>query len=95
MRPHPLKNARYRLFEESTSLPIYFCLLLTGTPLQNYTEELWALLKISDSDKFESKEALVQIFWKLTNTKQLSELHTVLKISSMESERGCGEVSSS
>ena len=79
MRPHHLKNAKYRLFEESTSVPREFCLFLTGAPLQNSTEELWALLNFSDSDTFESKEYLVEIFGQITDAKQVSDMHTVLR----------------
>ena len=79
MRPHHLKNAKYQIFEDSTSVLIEFCLLLTGTLLQNSTEELWALLNFTDSDTFESKEALVTKFGQNTNAKQVSDLHTVLR----------------
>ena len=59
MTPHHLKNAKYRLFKDSTLLPKEFYSLITGNPLQNSTEELWAPLKIFNSDMFESKEDLV------------------------------------
>ena len=78
MRPHHLKNAKYRIFEELTSVTRDSCLLLTGNLLQNSTEELWDLLKFNDYDKFVSKEALTEFFGKLTGTKQVSDLHTVL-----------------
>ena len=76
---HRLKNAKSKLFEELASVPREFCLLLTGTPLQNSTEELWALLNFADSDTFESKEAFVEKFGQLTDAKQVSDLHTVLR----------------
>ena len=78
MRPHHLKNAKSRIFDESTSEPREYCLLLTGTPLQNSTEDFWVLLNFSDSNIFESKEALVFKSGKLTDAKQVSHLHTVL-----------------
>ena len=56
-----------------------FYLLLTGNPLQNSIDELWDLLKFSDSDTFESKEASVECFVKLTDAKQLIDLHTFIK----------------
>ena len=60
-------------------VPRDVCLLLTGTPLHNFTEELWAFLNFADSDIFESKEVLVENFGKLIDTKQVSELHIVLR----------------
>lgn len=35
---HRLKNVQSRLFQDLVSVPRDFCLLLTGTPLQNSTE---------------------------------------------------------
>ena len=61
-------------------VPREFCLLLTGTLLQNSTEKLWALLIFSDSDIFYSKEALVENFGQLVDANQVSELHTVLRL---------------
>ena len=60
-------------------MPREFCLLLTGTLLQNSTEELWDLLQILNSDKFESKEALVEMFGQLVYVNQVSDLHTVIR----------------
>lgn len=40
---HRLKNPKARLFEELASVPRDFCLLLTGTPLQNSTEGMCSL----------------------------------------------------
>lgn len=76
---HRLKNPKARLFEELASVPRDFCLLLTGTPLQNSTEELWALLNFSDRVAFASKEAFIDKFGQLTDAKQVSDLHSVLR----------------
>ena len=38
---HRLKNIKSKLFEDLASVPRDFCLLLTGTPLQNSTEGEW------------------------------------------------------
>jgi len=76
---HRLKNPKARLFEELASVPREFCLLLTGTPLQNSTEELWALLHFSDPVTFKSKEDFVEKFGQLQDSKQVSDLHAVLK----------------
>lgn len=76
---HRLKNAKSRLFDDLASVPREFCLLLTGTPLQNSTEELWALLHFADPVQFESKETFVEKFGQLTDAQQVSDLHSVLR----------------
>jgi len=76
---HRLKNPKARLFEELATVPRDFCLLLTGTPLQNSTEELWALLHFSDPVAFKSKEDFVEKFGQLQDAEQVSQLHAVLK----------------
>ena len=76
---HRLKNPKARLFEELATVPRDFCVLLTGTPLQNSTEELWALLHFSDPLAFQSKDDFIEKFGQLENAKQVSDLHSVLK----------------
>ncbi len=76
---HRLKNDQSRLFVELGSVPRDFCLLLTGTPLQNSTGELWSLLNFCNSSHFESKEEFVEKFGQLSDAKQVSDLHNVLK----------------
>ncbi len=76
---HRLKNVKSRLFEDLASVPREFCLLLTGTPLQNSTEELWALLHFCDPVSFASKDDFTAKFGQLTDADQVSNLHTVLR----------------
>lgn len=76
---HRLKNHQSRLFSELAAVPRDFCLLLTGTPLQNSTEELWSLLNFSDPLAFASKEEFVSKFGQLSDSTQASELHQVLR----------------
>jgi len=76
---HRLKNSQSRLFSELAAVPRDFCLLLTGTPLQNSTDELWSLLNFSDPIAFASREEFVRKFGQLSDSKQVSELHTVLR----------------
>lgn len=54
-------------------------MLLTGTPLQNSTEEIWALLNFSEPYAFASKHLFTQQFGKLTEAKQVKALHAMLK----------------
>jgi chromodomain-helicase-DNA-binding protein 7 len=76
---HRLKNPKARLFEELATVPRDYCVLLTGTPLANATEELWALLHFSDPVAFASKDDFLQKFGQLTDANQVSELHSILK----------------
>lgn len=76
---HRLKNNESRLFSDLGSIPREFCLLLTGTPLQNTTEELWSLLNFSEPKTFSSKEDFVSKFGQLSDSKQVSQLHSVLR----------------
>lgn len=45
---HKLKNPESKLFSCLVTIPRQHCVLLTGTPLQNRTEELWALLNFGN-----------------------------------------------
>jgi SNF2 family DNA or RNA helicase len=76
---HRLKNSKAKLFEELLSVPRDHCVLLTGTPLANATEELWALLHFCNKKLFPSKEGFLEKFGQLTDASQVSELHSVLK----------------
>ena len=55
------------------------CLLLTGTPLQNSTSELWTLLHFVDRQRFSDKDAFIKDFGSLTTSDQLESLHTKIK----------------
>ena len=80
MTPQHLKNAKSRIFKGFTLVPREICLILTGTPLHNSTEELCTHLNFSDSDTFESKEALLdENYGQIPDAKQLSELHKFLR----------------
>ena len=76
---HRLKNSKSRLFEDLGTVPRDFCLLLTGTPLANATEELWALLHFADKKAFADKESFLEKFGELKDADQVNELHTLLK----------------
>ena len=76
---HRLKNIKSRLFEDLLSVPRDFCILLTGTPLQNNTEELWALLHFCEPVTFASRDEFVGKFGQLQDAEQVANLHTVLR----------------
>jgi SNF2 family DNA or RNA helicase len=54
-------------------------LLLTGTPLQNSTEELWTLLNFVARREFDDKNGFIDEFGELKTTSQLDKLHKKLK----------------
>jgi chromodomain-helicase-DNA-binding protein 7 len=76
---HRLKNSKSRLFEQLANVPRDFCLLLTGTPIANATEELWALLNFANPDVFADKESFLEKFGEMTDAEQVNELHSLLK----------------
>lgn len=76
---HRLKNPRSRLFEELSSVPRDHCVLLTGTPIANATEELWALLHFANPSIFKDKDDFLDKFGQMTDAKQVSALHSILK----------------
>lgn len=54
-------------------------LLLTGTPLQNNTDELWTLLNFVARDEFNDREKFTEEFGELKTAAQLDALHSKLK----------------
>ncbi|TMW56863.1 hypothetical protein Poli38472_006873 [Pythium oligandrum] len=76
---HRLKNQSSRLVEQLRSLRRDHCVLLTGTPLQNKTEELWALLNFLDGKSFPSVTDFLDKFGDLHEAQQVADLHKMLK----------------
>jgi SNF2 family DNA or RNA helicase len=78
---HRLKNPESRLFKELINLPRDHCLLLTGTPLQNKTEDLWALLHFADSggNNIQDKKSFLAEFGNLQDAEQVRKFHTALR----------------
>ncbi|KAL7692792.1 putative chromodomain-helicase-DNA-binding protein [Plasmopara halstedii] len=76
---HRLKNQSSRLVEQMRLLRRDHCVLLTGTPLQNKTEELWALLNFLDARSFPSVSDFLQKFGDLHEAQQVADLHKMLK----------------
>lgn len=76
---HRLKNHQSRLVEQLKGIRRDHCVLLTGTPLQNKTEELWALLNFLDPDAFPNISTFLEKFGNLQDSTQVADLHKLLK----------------
>ena len=76
---HRLKNQNAKILTALKRLPCKRILLLTGTPIQNNTEELWSLLNYIEPDRFQRLEEFQEKFGDLNNAEQIESLHKILK----------------
>ena len=76
---HRLKNNKCKLINILRTFEWNHMTLLTGTPLQNNTEELWTLLNVVDPVKFQSQEDFLIKYGNLKETHQVEELHKILR----------------
>eukprot|EP00698_Gefionella_okellyi_P020055 TRINITY_DN6248_c0_g1_i1.p1 TRINITY_DN6248_c0_g1~~TRINITY_DN6248_c0_g1_i1.p1 ORF type:complete len:1850 (-),score=436.56 TRINITY_DN6248_c0_g1_i1:95-5080(-) len=76
---HRLKNRTCKLIDALLLFKAEYRLLLTGTPLQNNTEELWSLLNFLEPDSFGSLDAFVQQFGSVERADQVEKLQQLLR----------------
>jgi SNF2 family DNA or RNA helicase len=77
---HKLKNYESKLGVTLREEYIYKnVILLTGTPLQNNTDELWTLLNFVDRKVFDDRDAFYHDYGELKTSNQLESLHHVIK----------------
>ena len=72
---HRLKNRDSALANDLRTLEVEHMHLLSGTPLQNNTTELWALLSFLDRALFPDLEAFLAEFGTLTEASQVDALN--------------------
>ena len=76
---HRLKNKDSALANDLRALQIEHMHLLSGTPLQNNTTELWALLYFLDPNLFPSLDAFIADFGTLENAAQVDRLNEKIR----------------
>jgi len=76
---HRLKNKQAKIQSYLGELPCKRYALLTGTPLQNNTEELWSLLHFIEPDQFGSLESFMVKYGTLSSQEQVTQLQYELK----------------
>lgn len=76
---HRLRNLNSKLFEALSDFNCANRLLITGTPLQNNMQELWALLHFLMPTQFADVDDFTERFSNLGEEGAVTELHTLLK----------------
>ena len=71
---HRLKNKSSRILEALRQLDCPRRLLLTGTPIQNNTTELWTLLNFLEPTLFSSHTSFQEMYGQLTESQQVHSL---------------------
>lgn len=76
---HRLKNQNAKILSCLKQLPCKRILLLTGTPIQNNTDELWTLLNYLEPNAFPRQQDFRKDFGNLKTGEQVERLNMVLK----------------
>ncbi|KAG2387551.1 hypothetical protein C9374_001145 [Naegleria lovaniensis] len=75
---HRLKSRATKWRAEAETLKTDRIILLTGTPMQNNTEELWSLLRLIAPSKFPSFDDFTERFGDLETENYINELKTAI-----------------
>ena len=76
---HRLKNKNAKITEFLKAYSIEHRVLLTGTPLQNSLDELWALLNFLEPEKFASDRDFQITYGNMNSASDVEKLQLVLK----------------
>ena len=75
---HRLKNKQAKTLSLLKMLPCIWILLLTGTPVQNNTQEIFTLMNYIEPVKFFNEEAFVKQFGELKHANEVEKLKKIL-----------------
>lgn len=76
---HRLKNKNSKITEFLKAYTMEHKVLLTGTPLQNSLEELWALLNFLEPEKFASDREFQANYGSMSSAADVEKLQLILK----------------
>jgi len=76
---HRLKNEEARLYQDLQTMMFDHCVFLTGTPIQNRSRELGALLHFLEEEKFPCVDEFEQEYGDMKSKKDVEKLQKVLK----------------
>ena len=76
---HRLKNKSTKTLTLLKEHPCRRILLLTGTPIQNNTKELFTLLNYIEPETFGSFDKFMESYGKLESAEQVERLHSMLR----------------
>lgn len=76
---HRLKNRASRLVDELRNFKSEHRVLLTGTPIQNNSLEVWSLLNFLEPDKFMSEAEFAQQFGDIKDAETVDKLKALLR----------------
>jgi SNF2 family DNA or RNA helicase len=76
---HRLKNKTSKVSEFLKSYHMEHRVLLTGTPLQNSLDELWALLNFLEPSKFPSEKEFMDTYGNMKSATDVESLQLLLK----------------
>lgn len=76
---HRIKSQFSRLLHSLKMLNCNRRLLMTGTPIQNNTQELWSLLNFLEPDEFANLEHFTQNFGNLSTKEEVEKLQARIK----------------
>ncbi|KAJ3367504.1 choline dehydrogenase 7 [Kappamyces sp. JEL0680] len=76
---HKLKNKNAKITEFLKAYDLEHKVLLTGTPLQNSLDELWALLNFLEPERFHSDKEFLYTYGSMTTADDVQKLQLLIK----------------
>ena len=76
---HRLKNVNCKLLQCLELVRGYHRILLTGTPIQNNTQELWSLLHFIEPETFADLGQFMELYGDVKDPKQVEDLKEILR----------------